>query len=128
MHEIRGDAFMTSLFHQADCCKDSLLEYFALLTQVLMLVRIPLLVLKYPSMKRDFQTCVYIFAVFLAMPLRNKFWRHGLLMCLRKIPFARKIMSASSFCFGRAMGVINYIMLRDDSSSPKLRWSLYASR
>lgn len=63
---------MTSLFHQADCCKDSLLEYFALLTQVLMLVRIPLLVLKYPSMKRDFQTCVHIFTVFLAMPLRKQ--------------------------------------------------------
>lgn len=36
-------------------------------------------------------------------------------MPLRKVPFAKRITSISSFCFERVMWVINYKVLRDDT-------------
>lgn len=45
----------------------------------------------------------------------NKYWRQGALISLRKIPFAKKIMSISPFWFGRVMWVINYKVLRDNT-------------
>lgn len=59
-------------------------------------------------MKRDFQTWIRFFPPLLSLQMppslyENKYWRQGPLMSLRKNPFAKKIMSIGSFCFGRVM-------------------------
>lgn len=63
-----------NLFHRAGCCEDCILVYFVGLgADSLGAGEDSVVVLKQPSMKRAFQSCVHIFPLFsLLMPLRKQ--------------------------------------------------------